>query len=585
MRHDGGLQSDTAVIIAVPRHELCDYYRGMGRSRVPEFILEVIRDPRQRGVLIAASLGLLAVGLVPRVLSPGLPDAQQRLREQPDVEELYLLLAFLSAAAVMLGGLVSDVVRRRGVFIAGLAIMAGGTLLCVVIDHGPVYYIASDAAVLASGAVLAYGIGSVAVAYEGVPRATALGAVYAAYGAGAAFSPILLTLIVVRVPSGDPARPAGFAFESWLAYLVAAAGAAIALWAAWRWMPRLPGSLPAPRALVVGITVWSISILAVVVGLLGLTRAGGDLMSLGLIVLGVIGLGTLSYRLGRTSRLVAGLHLDQRALGAALAVGVAMGVAQAAPMVMLPSVFERVLGYGSLFAMLAIAPFAIALFVAGPVSGLLLGRFGPRGMMTLGTFILGLANILLATILTWLGRDANYLLFIVPLVFIGAGFVLATTVRTAIVFASTPRGLSAMAAAVNEASVALGSRVGIVAATTIIATQAIASAQSMVVGQPDATALVAEFRDALASLGTPRFAEVIRAALENAPAIKTTAYLTAYLDGVQVALLITGIIGIAGAGLAWILTGRRDPLQTVFDMQDERSTHRAVDPREAGEGA
>jgi MFS family permease len=571
--------------MALSRHDSCDYHRGMGRSRVPEFILEVIRDPGQRGVLIAASLGLFAVGLVPRVLSPGLPDAQERLRVQPGVEELYLLLAFLSAAAVILGGLVSDVVRRRSVYVAGLAMMLGGTLLCIVIDHGPIYYLASITAVVASGAVLAYGIGAVAVAYEGVPRATALGAVYAAYGAGAALAPILLTLIVVRVPSGDPARPPGFAFETWLAYLAAAAGAAIALWAAWRWMPRLSGSLPAPRALVTGIAVWSISILAVVVGLLGLTREGGSLVPMGLIILGVIGLGTLSYRLGRTSRLVAGLHLDQRALGAALAVGVAVGLAQAAPMMMLPLVFERVMGYGTLFAMLAIAPFAIALFVAGPVSGILLGRFGPRGMMTFGTVSLGLANLMLAAILAWFGPGASYLLFIAPLVFIGAGFVLATTVRTAIVFASTPRGLSAMAAAVNEASVALGSRVGIVAATTIIATQAIASAQSMVVGQPDATALVAEFRDALVSLGTPRFQEVIGAALENAPAVKTTAYLTAYLDGVQVALLITGIIGIAGAGLAWILTGRRDPLQTVFDMQDERSTHRAVDPREAGEGA
>ena len=36
------------------------------------------------------------------------------------------------------------------------------------------------------------------------------------------------------------------------------------------------------------------------------------------------------------------------------------------------------------------------------------------------------------------------------------------------------------------------------------------------------------------------------------------------------ALIISGVVGIGGAMLAWILIGRRDPLETVFDMQDER---------------
>ena len=53
-----------------------------------------------------------------------------------------------------------------------------------------------------------------------------------------------------------------------------------------------------------------------------------------------------------------------------------------------------------------------------------------------------------------LGRDTSYVLFVLPLVLIGAGFVIATTVRTAIIFASVPRGLPATAAAMNEASIA-----------------------------------------------------------------------------------------------------------------------------------
>ena len=89
-------------------------------------------------------------------------------------------------------------------------------------------------------------------------------------------------------------------------------------------------------------------------------------------------------------------------------------------------------------------------------------------------------------------------------------------------------------------------------------------------GAPDAQTLVDEFRNALESLGTPRFREVLQAALDGAEPIKGQAYTSAYIDGVEVALFVSGVIGILGAVLAWFLVGKRDPLHTVFDMQDER---------------
>jgi len=318
---------------------------------------------------------------------------------------------------------------------------------------------------------------------------------------------------------------------------------------------------------------------------------GGLVVPLVLVVVGVVGLSSLGWRRARTSHAIEALHLDRRALGAALAVGVAIGFAQAVPLMLLPVVFEYPLNYGTLFAIFAIAPFAVALLLAGPIAGILLRRFGPRGIMASGTLAVGLANLLLALVLiaivgfvrgfysdnpatarAVLGA-AHYLLFIGPLVLIGAGFVLGTTVRTAIVFASTPRGLPASAAAINEASVGLGSRIGIVAATTLLATSAVASARQIAElrAPADANALVAEFELTLQSLGTPRFREVYAATLEGAEPIKAAAYSVAYLDGVTVALVLSGIVGVVGAVLAWILIGPRDPIQTVFDMQEERT--------------
>jgi MFS family permease len=572
----------------------------VSRIKLPEFIHEVIDDPRQRGILIAGSLALFAVGLTPRVLSPGLPTAQEALRSQTELQNLFLLLAFVGTATIILGGLVSDLFRHRALLVGGLAAMLVSALVAAVaVDQGPGYYLASFVGVAATGVVLAYGIGSVAIAYEGIPRATALGFVYAAFGAGAAASPAVLTLFPRLLPSDDPGTPSAFTFDTTLAYVLTAVAAGIAMWAAYRWIPRIPGTLPARRRIVTGVAIWSLAILAIVSGVLGLGGEGGVVLPLVLIVGGALALVAVTAGTRRSAPDLDGLHFDRRGLAAVLAVGVTIGFAQAVPLMLLPVVFEYPLRYGTWWAVLAIAPFAIALFLAGPVSGILIRRYGPRGMMSFGTLAVGLANLLLAVVLAaivaWVREfyetnpetaravlDAgHYLLFIVPLVLVGAGFVVSTTVRTAIVFAITPRGLPSSAAAINEASVGLGSRIGIVAATTALAAAAVGSARTMaergvaaevdsVLAAAEVDALVAEFELTLQSLGTPRFREVYAATLEGAEAIKGAAYSVAYMDGVIVALALSGVVGLLGAGLAWVLIGRRDPLQAVFDMQDER---------------
>lgn len=542
----------------------------MGRLKVPDFIEDVTRDPQQRGILIAGTLALFAVGLVPRVLEPGLPTSQERLKSQPEVENLFYALAFISAATVILGGLVSDVFRRRSLFLGALAVMLAGAAHNVFIDDGPSYYVASIAMVAAAGVVLAYGIGSVAIAYRGVPRGTALGFVYGAMGAGSALAPALLTLIVVRTPSDDPTQPAGFGFETWLAYLLAAVAAGLALWAAHRWMPSMPGQLPAPRILVTSAAIWAISILAIVVGVISLGGPGSPLLHYSLIIGGAVGIIATTSGIGRARAAIADLHFDTRALGAALSVGVAVGVAQAVPLMLLPIIFQYVLGFAPLLAVLAIAPFAIALFLGGPISGALLRRYSPRTLMAGGTVVLGIADVAIAAVIWWLGRDTNYLILILPLIGIGAGFVISTTVRTAIVFASTPQGMPSSAAAINEASVALGSRIGIVGATAVVATVAIDATRSMVLGQANAAQVVEDFRSALVALGTPRFREIFEVAQERLSEATRLAYVSAYVDGVAVALLVCGLVGLGGAALAWVLIGRRAPLETVFDLEEER---------------
>ena len=156
----------------------------------------------------------------------------------------------------------------------------------------------------------------------------------------------------------------------------------------------------------------------------------------------------------------------------ALFAGVVIALAQSAPMLILPQYFAIVPRFGPVFGMLAIAPLIAGLIVAGPVAGFLLARFPPRVLVAAGLVTVGLGNLGVALIA---GPATGYVLFILPLLLIGAGFVVGTTVRTAIIFASVPRGLPATAAALNEASLAVGTRIGIVLVTAIVATVALST--------------------------------------------------------------------------------------------------------------
>ena len=146
--------------------------------------------------------------------------------------------------------------------------------------------------------------------------------------------------------------------------------------------------------------------------------------------------------------------VQRRPVAIALFVGFVIAYAQTAALFEVPVYFQVVLGYGAILSVIATIPFMVALAAAGPVAGILLVRFSPRTLIVGGILAVGLGSIVIAAILR---PGAGYLGFAISFAMIGAGFVIATTVRTAIIFASVPRGLPATAAALNEASVALGS--------------------------------------------------------------------------------------------------------------------------------
>ena len=507
-------------------------------------------DPAARNGLLVGSVSLFAAALDPKVWGPALPSVQAAIRETPQLEQIVMLGAVGGAALLLLGGAVGDSSRARPVILWGLAVELVASVAGLLMPSGFVLVATRLIGHGAAAFVIPVSLALVATSYRGVARATAIGLAYGAYGAAGAAAPILLQIL----PD-----------QRWPAFIAAIAACAVAIWIARPRIPDLARPAAPERPYVVGTAVWAFGIITLTIGI---TWIGGGLDNPVRWALVLGGLAVLAVALAhdrRRTRETGAVRIERRPAAVAVFVGIVIAISQTVPMMQLPLYFHLVLGYGPLLATVALAPLFAALLLAGPVAGILLARYSPRTLVGAGVVAIGAADLLLWAIAT---PSAGYVLFVIPCVLVGAGFVVATTVRTAIIFASVPRGLPATAAALNEASIAVGSRIGIVLVTAVVAQTAIATYTASVAGLPPAEAQqsIAAFRDILTAVGTPSFDQVAAAVT----ATDVRPYLDAYASGVRAAFGLGGIAAVVGGAIAWVALGRRDPLVTVWEHRDER---------------
>jgi CRISPR-associated Cas5-like protein len=527
------------------------------RSSIPGFLRDLDREPGAVRTLGIASLALLAAGLNPRVFSPGLGSVQAALRENSEAELLLLLATVVGGGLLLIGGVLGDADGRRRLMTAALATMLVTAVIGLFVTAGPPFVISRMIGLAAASVTLPIALAGVAVTYDGIPRATAIGIAYAAYGAATAAGPILLTLF-------GPDGP------TWPAFLAAAVASVAALAAARTGWRDLPVPARGDRRAIWATATWAFGIVLLASGIIGF-RTRDDAVRPVLIAAGIIilVLGLVFERLRPHPPTIAS-RVDRRAVSVALFVGFIVGYAQTAPLVQLPIYFQIALGYGPILAVAATIPFMAALVVAGPVAGILIGRFQPRTVVVWGVAAVGAGNVLAALVL---GPRTPYVGFGVAMLLIGAGFVVATTVRTAIIFASVPRGLPATAAALNEVSVSMGVRAALVLVTTFVATTAASAYGTTLTGRPpgEVEAALAAFHAFLIAISTPGF----QALMAGTDPADLAAYGSAYTEAIRIALLTTGIGALVGSVIAGVALGPRDPLKTVWESQDERP---AADP-------
>lgn len=528
----------------------------MRRPPLPSLITDLTADRRAASALLAGIVALFAAGMDPKVMAPTATSTQAAIRAQPDIEGLVLLVTVVTALLLLVGGAMGDISRSRPIIVGGLSVSLACAILAAIayqtLGSGLIFVVIRVVGVASAAFVMPTALAMAATSYTGIPRATAIGIAYAGYGAGQGISPTLVSVI-----------PGNY-LPAFIGSIVACS---LALVIVRHRIPERDRATRAERPLVAGNALWASAVVLISSGLLWV-GAGWSHPLRWLLILGgiaVIGVFFLWERRRRAERDDA-VRVERRPVTIALFVGLVIAMAQIVPMSQLPQYFTVGMRYGPIFGIAALAPMFIALILAGPIAGFLLARFQPRGLIAGGILAIGIGDILVAAVI---GPSTTYLAFIVPLALVGAGFVVATTVRTAIIFASVPKGLPATAAALNEASIEVGTRAGIVVITAIVAEVAVRVFTDSLAGQPEAQvgALVATFRDVLIALGTPAFAAVAKAVQPG----ELELYRAAYFEGVQVAMLVGGAIALVGGVIAWFTLGRRNPLQTVYEHRDERA--------------
>ena len=464
-------------------------------ARVPPEIRDIARDRQKLGVLLAAIVATLAAGLDPHVFGPSSPTVQAALRTRPQIETVYLLAVVAQAACFLVGGVIGDLGRRRRVLLVGLGLLTVGETLAMLGELGPLFIVGRLLAASGVGLSVPVALAWVALSYDGVARATAIGFTYAAYGAGVGIAETLVNLFAQSV-------------GTWPSFVLAAAAALVAFLMARRWLPDVDRPVDAPRMSVVSNVLWAYALLAGTASLIavgggfvldrqacdpGHRRRGADRL--------LVGQATAGAR-GSSST----VHV--RAVTVALFAGVIIAFAQTAPLSQAPIFFQLAKGFSPIVAVLAIVPIILALVLAGPIAGWLLTRLEPRVLIAGGLGVLGLGDLAVALA----APDTGYLFFVIPFLAIGAGFVIGTTIRTAIIFASVPRHLPATAAALNQTSITVGTQLGLVVVTSVVARVAIDAfgrSVATALAPADQPAAIAKFTDLLNAIGTSSFGTLV----------------------------------------------------------------------------
>lgn len=437
----------------------------------------IVSGQQGMGALLLLCMAQFMLVLDVAIVNVALPRVQIDLNfARGDLQLVVTAYALTFGGLLLLGGRITDLVGRRGVFMIGLALFTLASLTCG-LAQSPAMLVAARSLQGVGGALLSPAALSLLITIfpEGKERNRALG-VWSALAAGGGAAGLLLGGVLTDLASWR-----------WV-FLVNVPIGVIVLLASFQMLPASKGTSKGHIDVAGAITV-TLGLIALVYALSrGGQKGFGEGLVITLLIASIVLLTTfvaielrsqeplVPFRLFRL-RTLTGANLGTLLLSAVI-----LGVNY-----FLTLYFQQVQAYSPLITGLAFLPMTLVSVLASGIAARLVSRIGARLLLLLGMLALAGGTALLSQI----SPHGTYLISVLPgLLFVAVGLGFGFTIGTLAATAGVDAGQQGVASGILSTSQQLGGAIGLAILT------AVASMVTASVTIPTAQTLTDGFRAA-----------------------------------------------------------------------------------------
>jgi EmrB/QacA subfamily drug resistance transporter len=422
-------------------------------------------------VLVVTVLGLLLIQIPTSAVNVALPEISADLGAGARTADWFSLATMLGLTSCILGfSRLSDLLGRRRLFLAGVALAVVTSLASAVADQSALLILARALNGIAAAAVIATTTAQVTDAFPPRLLATGLSIQIMVASVATVMGPVI---------GGAVVSAAGW---RWI-FLINVPFGLASLACGWFILraPR-PGELIRERFDVAGGVLSAVALAALVLTVNGVS--GGEVRASSLawfVVAGVAGLGFVAVERRTTPPLVDLSLAADRARGLAYGAALCMQLTVAAVTVLVALHEQLVRHVSAAEAGLRVAPLALAMVVASPVAGALSRALAARVLSSVGAALAMTGTALFAF---YSGTGAGVTVLVVSLALIGVGNGLFTAPNTASIMAGLPfhrRGVAnGIRSVLFNTGQALGTAGGLVVVSAFLAQQGVSGYGSRV---------------------------------------------------------------------------------------------------------
>jgi EmrB/QacA subfamily drug resistance transporter len=490
--------------------------------------------------LIAVCLAVFMLLLDITVVNVALPDIRTALDASfTDLQWVVDAYALGLAAVLLASGSLGDLLGRRRIFVAGIALFVGASLLCGLATSPTMLNAARGLQGVGGAMMFATSLALIAQEFEPRERGTAFGLWGATTGFAVAVGPLV-----------GGALTEGIGWE-WIFFVnvpVGVATAAITL-------ARVPGSTRDPSARIdwPGLVTFTGALLCLVLALIRGNEEGwtsGVIVSL-LACAVVLLLAFIVVELRRVQPMIDLRLFRKPAFTGAQVVAFALHASMFSMFLYLVLYLQNILGYTPLEAGLRFLPISLLSFLAAPVAGKLSERLPVRAFLGAGLILVGCGLLLMGGIEP--SDDWTTLLAGFVVAGVGIGLVNPPLATTAIGVVEPRR--SGAASGINSTFRQVGIATGIAGLGALFQARVSDKLADALSAAPLPRDSQEQVTEAVVSGGAQT---AVEAAPPGAREAVTEAARRAFVDGLDEILIVAALVAFTGGILALCLVRTRD---------------------------